>query len=85
MRVTSVLLGKFLHITVANTGKLRTKHHRLEKNESSGTGLENLKERLAYLDPQSQFSLHEDEGQVFAQLFLSVKPLNHEDLESTDR
>jgi LytS/YehU family sensor histidine kinase len=85
LRVTSVLLGKFLHITVANTGKLRTKHHRLEKNESSGTGLENLKERLAYLDPQSRFSLHEDEGQVFAQLFLSVKPLNHEDLESTDR
>ena len=84
LRVTSVFRGKFLHITVANTGKLRTEHNRVDDNESSGTGLLNLKERLAYLDPQSRFTLHEEEGQVIAQLFLSVKPVDHEDLEGTD-
>jgi len=83
--VQSGIEGGLLRISVNNTGKLVPVNQALEKGESSGTGLSNLKERLTYLDPLSRFSLLEEEGQVIARLYLSIKPMKNEDMEGTDR
>jgi sensor histidine kinase YesM len=83
--VRTAIRDQCLHISVINTGKLISIDHSIEKCESSGTGLENLKERLSYLDPESRFSLHEESGQVIAQLYLTVKHLKNEDMEGADR
>jgi hypothetical protein len=74
-----------LQISVSNTGRIEVPGTREPDRENSGTGLENLKERLKFLDPDSRFSLEEEEGKVVARLFLSLKDIHHEDLEGTDR
>jgi len=84
LRVLSGIHGGVLKISVSNTGKLWTDENPADKGESSGTGLENLKERLAYLDPGSRFSLHEEEDVVIAQLYLTIKPVENENLEGPD-
>ncbi len=85
LNVQSHIEGKILHISVSNTGKLVSTNSSQDKKESSGTGLENLKERLSYLDPGSRFSLDEEEGKVIARLHLSLKAMKNEDLEGIDR
>lgn len=85
LKILSDLSEDKLHILVANSGKLAREEKAWDQGEGSGTGLENLKERLAYLDPGSRFSLHEEDGKVLAQLYLTKKSLKNEDLESTDR
>lgn len=74
-----------LHIRVSNSGTLTRDGSGNTDQENSGTGLENLKERLHYLDAESHFSLDEDKGMVHARLYLSLNKLDHEDLESADR
>jgi len=83
--VQSWIEDKILHISVSNTGKLYATNCFQDKGESSGTGLENLKERLSYLDPGSRFSLEEEKGKVIARLYLSKKAMKNEDMESTYR
>ena len=85
LRVLSGIHEGVLKISVSNTGKLSTAEKLADKGESSGTGLENLKQRLAYLDPGSRFSLYEEGDLVIAQLSLTIKPAKNEDLESPDR
>ena len=84
LSVQSAIEGSFLRISVSNTGKLVPASQPLAKEESSGTGLSNLRERLSYLDPLSRFSLLEEKDQVIARLHLSIKPMNNEDMEGTD-
>lgn len=85
LSVSTDLTEDMLQISVVNSGKLAREEGILTNGESSGTGLENLRERLAYLDPYSRFSLLEEEGKVYARLLLTKKTLNNEDLESPDR
>ena len=84
LEIKSLIRDGKLYIHVSNSGKLVTADQAGDWQESSGTGLENLKERLAYLDPGSRFSLYEEGEKVIAQLILTKKPLIHETMEGTD-
>lgn len=85
LNIRSELFSGQLHVAVSNSGTITTNERGGASRENSGTGLENLKERLIYLDPDSQFSLYEEDGMVHARLSLSLIHLKDEDLESTDR
>ena len=84
LSVSSNVSEDKLQISVVNTGRLAKEEGSLTNGENSGTGLENLRERLAYLDPDSHFSLDEEEGKVCARLYLTKKKLSNEDLEGPD-
>lgn len=85
LSIQSEIRKEELQISVSNSGRMAAGPEEGKAYENSGTGLENLKERLSYLDPDSRFSLKEEDGKVIARLYLSLKKLNHEDLEGTDR
>jgi sensor histidine kinase YesM len=85
LRIHASLAEGELHILVANTGKLAAEEIPLKAGESSGTGIENLEERLAYLDPGSRFYLREEGAEVIARLYLTIKAVKNENLEGSDR
>jgi len=84
LKIQSMIRDEKLQIHVSNSGKLVTADQVGDRQESSGTGLENLKERLAYLDPGSRFFLYEEGEKVIAELILTIKSLTYETMEGTD-
>jgi LytS/YehU family sensor histidine kinase len=74
-----------LHIHVVNSGRLFHAGEQIMHNESSGTGLENLEERLKYLDPENRFRLYEENGRVVAAMDITVNQMENESLDSPGR
>lgn len=71
-------------IIVRNTGNLIMHDDLTRSEEGTQTGLENLKERLAYIDSGFHFSLEERNGMVEAIIIIDSKNLNHEAMESVN-
>ncbi|MEE4178783.1 MAG: histidine kinase [Bacteroides sp.] len=83
--ISIVREGEKLNIVVRNTGRIFHAPDHQAREEGTRKGLENLKERLAFLDKDYGFSLAETNGMVEARVTISVKSLNHEAVESIDR
>ena len=71
-----------LLIRITNSGKWVVPGDKRSDGDGTQTGLENLKNRLHYLDKDYQLNLKEVEGQVVASLLLN-QCKHHESLEST--
>lgn len=69
-------------VSVANTGKL-IENSKEQNGDGTNTGIENLKNRLKFLDNDFQFSLVEKVGKVIATIKMKAFT-KYEDMESDD-
>ena len=85
LEIISFLKEDKLYISVSNSGSFLPRDHHVREEGSSGIGLENLKSRLEYLDPDYRFELTEEDGRVLARLVLTAKIAENGSLESPAR
>lgn len=68
VEVIAELADRTLRVSVINSGRLFSDGAQTVNNEGSGTGMENLRERLSHLDPDYSLTLEESGGKVVAKL-----------------
>jgi len=73
-----------LLIVVRNSGKIYYHDDARSSDEGTQTGIENLKERLYYLDPDFKFKLYEEEGMVVARVLLKIVRVPDETVENVN-